>query len=288
MSTLEGHIERRTEPRRFKERLNSFVDKHDLAWTLVMAFLAIIFIMLSVWDDQADGRGDEAIQAILYAITGVFVVEFGLRFYAAPSRWKYLKYHWVDLLAVLPSARFLRILGLARLTVALRLLRMTRLGVVARSLSDAHRATQQLQWIGDRNGLPTLILVAVGMLWIGSGAVYELEHGVNPQFASFGDAFWWAFSTMATLGYGSGPQTVLGRIVAGILMFVGIACFGLVTATVTTFIIRRTEGRQEVSTADLMEELKAIRHRISDLETTLSDVAERPRAPRVDENVPVG
>ncbi len=270
---LGARIEARAGRVPFKNRLTLFVSKHDLAWTLVMTFLAIIFIVLSVWDDQANSLGDDALQAILYAITGIFVVEFGLRFYAAPSRWTYLKYHWIDLLAVLPSARFLRILGLARLTIALRLLRMTRLGVVARSLSDTHRATQQLQWIGDRNGLSTLIMVAAGMLWIGSGAVYELEHGVNPQFASFGDAFWWAFSTMATLGYGSGPQTVPGRVVAGILMFVGIACFGLVTATVTTFIIRRTEGRQEVTTGDLMEELKAIRFRISEIETKVADPA---------------
>jgi len=40
-------------------------------------------------------------------------------------------------------------------------------------------------------------------------------------------------------------------------MVLGIACLGLVTTTVTTFVMQRTEGVHEYSTADLMEAMKA-------------------------------
>jgi hypothetical protein len=69
---------------------------------------------------------------------------------------------------------------------------------------------------------------------------------------------WWAFATMATVGYGNGPDTVAGRIIAGIIMVIGIGCFGLMTATVTTLFIERTHEPQTTS-----NELKAMLVEIS-------------------------
>jgi voltage-gated potassium channel len=167
--------------------------------------------------------------------------------------------------------RFLRLLGLARLAILLRLLRIARLGVIARSLVDANRATSQLAWMSNRNGLPTLILIAVGLLWIGAAAAYEFEHGFNPQFATFGDAFWWAFSTMATLGYGAGPQSVPGRVVAAVLMALGIAIFGALTATFAAFVVQRSRAEQQVPSDDLAEMLRDIQTRMARLEDRLTD-----------------
>jgi voltage-gated potassium channel len=211
-----------------------------------------------------------AVEVALNTITAIFVAEFAVRFYAAPSRWHYLKYHWIDLIAVLPSVRYLRLLGLARLAVLLRLLRIVRLGLIARSLIDANRAATQFTRVSNRNGLPTLVLIAAGLLWIGAAAGYEFEHGTNPQFATFGDSFWWAFSTMATLGYGAGPLSVPGRVVAGVLMALGIATFGLVTATATTFIIQRMGDVDEFSSADLMGALKDLQGRMARLEDQIA------------------
>jgi voltage-gated potassium channel len=165
--------------------------------------------------------------------------------------------------------RYLRLLGLARLAILLRLLRIVRLGLIARSLIDANRAAGRLHWIGKRNGVQTVLLTAFGLVWIGAGLTYEFEHGVNPDFANFGDSAWWAFTTMATLGHGNGPATVPGRVVAAFLMILGIACFGLITATVTTFIMQRTENVHEITTADLMDAMKEIQTRMSRLEDEL-------------------
>jgi voltage-gated potassium channel len=137
-------------------------------------------------------------------------------------------------------------------------------------LIDANRAAGRLHWIGKRNGVPTLLLAAFGLVWIGAGLTSEFEHGVNPDFANFGDSVWWAFTTMATLGHGNGPATVPGRVVASFLMILGIACFGLITATVTTFIMQRTEEVHEYSAGDLMEAMREIQTRMSRLEDELA------------------
>ena len=256
---------------RVRARINWFFHTYEVPWTLFMAALALIYIGLGLLEDRPSGllRTDN-VQVALNVITAIFVVEFIVRISAAPSRWRYFKRHWIDLLAVLPSMRFLRVLGLARLAVLLPLLRFARLGLIIHTLINANRAAIRLKVIGDRNGLPTLLLTAFGFVWIGAGLAYEFEHGSNAQFGNFGDAAWWAFTTMATLGYGSGPITVPGRVVAGMLMILGIACFGLITATVTTFIIQRTEGVHEVTTSDLMSTLKDVQARMSRLEDELA------------------
>jgi voltage-gated potassium channel len=254
----------------FRDGVNSFFHRYDLAWTLFMAALALLYVGLGLEEEQSSPVLTlPTIELFLNVVTAIFVTEFVVRLYSAPSRWRYLRRHWIDILAVLPSLRYLRLLGLARLAVLLRLLRIVRLGLIARSLIDANRAVGRLQWIGRRNGVPTLLLAAFGLVWIGAGLTYEFEHGVNPDFSNFGDSVWWAFTTMATLGHGNGPATVPGRVVASFLMILGIACFGLVTATVTTFVMQRTEGVQEYSTGELMQAMKEIQTRMSRLEEEL-------------------
>ncbi len=46
-----------------------------------------------------------------------------------------------------------------------------------------------------------------------------------------GDAFWWAFSTVTSVGYGDFyPVTLEGRLVAAVLMTAGVALFSTLTA----------------------------------------------------------
>ena len=55
---------------------------------------------------------------------------------------------------------------------------------------------------------------------------------------SFSDGLWWSFVTVTTVGYGDmSPVTGAGRVLASILMLIGIGFIGMLTGTIATFFI---------------------------------------------------
>jgi voltage-gated potassium channel len=68
------------------------------------------------------------------------------------------------------------------------------------------------------------------VLFVAALAVLQAERGhPGGNIESFGDALWWAVTTVTTVGYGDRfPVTTTGRFVAGGLMLAGIALLGVV------------------------------------------------------------
>src|SRR4029077_6682497 len=85
-------------------------------------------------------------------LTGVFVVEFGSRLYAAHDRTQYLRGHVIDALALVPPIRALRVL---------RLLRLLRL---VRSFAGFYRVAMHLQGIANHRGFAWLIFAWLSVM----------------------------------------------------------------------------------------------------------------------------
>jgi voltage-gated potassium channel len=90
--------------------------------------------------------------------------------------------------------------------------------------------------------IPRLALLLLGVMFVGGTTVGVIEHtmGARDQFGSLSDAVWWALVTISTVGYGDKvPVTGWGRILTGILIFMGMACVSILTATVASVMTAR-------------------------------------------------
>ncbi|MEU6081301.1 potassium channel family protein [Streptomyces sp. NPDC047108] len=83
-------------------------------------------------------------------------------------------------------------------------------------------------------------LTALLLGFAASLAVYRAERGApGASILTFGDAVWWACSTLTTTGYGDAvPVTPTGRIVAVVLMACGLALLGAVTGSFSSWLLQ--------------------------------------------------
>ena len=89
--------------------------------------------------------------------------------------------------------------------------------------------------------------VSASVVLLGGTAVWRLE-GDRPgsTFRSWGDGIWWALTTMTTVGYGDHvPETTSGRIVAALIMIMGVAVLGAVAAVVALIFASSVARREE-------------------------------------------
>jgi voltage-gated potassium channel len=106
----------------------------------------------------------------------------------------------------------------------------------------------------------TAITIVAGLL------VTVVEHDTYP---SIGTGLWWAAQTVTTVGYGDNvPTGVAGRLIAVLVMLLGIGFLTVVTAAITsTFVaharrVDETPSDVETSMADQLRQLDGRLERI--------------------------
>lgn len=149
-----------------------------------------------------------------------FVIDYSVRLILSPHRWEFIRAHPLDLLMVLlPMLRVLRAILLVRRSF--------------KNLSTERIAGSLLAIVG--------VIVA-------SGAVLEFaveRNAPGANITTLGLAFWWAIVTTTTVGYGDTyPVTPVGRVIASVIMLVGIGLIGTVSATAAAWFVKHKPRRQ--------------------------------------------
>lgn len=81
-----------------------------------------------------------------------------------------------------------------------------------------------------------MLIIAALFTLIGGSLISVFEN------ISLTDGIWWAFVTTTTVGYGDiSPTSTSGRIIACILMIIGIGLVGSLTSTITSYFIQKQQ-----------------------------------------------
>ncbi|MFF9769505.1 potassium channel family protein [Streptomyces sp. NPDC053086] len=204
-------------------------------------------------DDSSAVRWEQRTEIPLFLASLVFMAAYATRVLAVslPSGWRDLcGLAMLALWAVfagdyvvrwrLGGQRFLRFSTTHLLhTVAvvlplLRPLRIVPLYDVIQRRQGAPRLSLYARVIAYAS-LSTLLLGFSGAL-----AVYQQERGApGTTMHSFGDAVWWAASTLSTVGYGDvTPVTAVGRLIAIGMMACGLGLLGAVTGSFSSWLMQ--------------------------------------------------
>lgn len=185
---------------------------------------------------------------------GIFIVDFVVRVLLADRRLRYVVRHWYDaLVVILPLLRPLQLLRLIPLLM-----------VINRRAQSRLRGRVVVYVVGGASLLAFCAALAV---------LDAERSNPNANIKDFGDATWWAVSTMTTVGYGDRyPVTGVGRLVAFGLMVGGIALLGTVTATLASWLVELV-GAEREQADDLHALVRRLEAKVDQL------AAERDRDP---------
>ncbi|GAA1962370.1 potassium channel family protein [Microbacterium aquimaris] len=230
-------------------------------WPLTAA--AVLFLVAYAVQiiERDAGSASAVAEVVLWVTWGMFGIDYLARLTLARHRGRWFIRHLLDLaIVVLPMLRPLRLMRFLAI-----------LAIIQRSSGSMLRGKVAAYTIGT-----TILVILIGGL-----AVLDAERGHGGSIQSLGDAVWWSFVTITTVGYGDYfPATVSGRIVAVGLMIGGVALIGVVTATLASWIVERvsTETGSVAATQDQVDEL---RDEIRELKAMVRDLRGCSDTPQV-------
>ncbi|NNU28331.1 potassium channel family protein [Isoptericola sediminis] len=224
-------------------------------WPLIAAaglFLAAYAIPI-VWPG-VPAAVHELCSIVVFGAWFVFVVDYVGRLLLARRRWRFVRRNLLDLAIV-----------------AVPVLRPLRLLLLVKAIKRLNRAGASAM-----RGRVVLYAAAGSALLVlaGSLAVTEAERGAEGStIQNVGDGFWWALVTMATVGYGDTyPVTVTGRFVAVGMMLGGIAVLGVVTATLSSWLVQNVEADTEERRTEPRDAADDLWARRGDVESLVTEV----------------
>jgi voltage-gated potassium channel len=194
----------------------------------LLAIISLINLAISVLPFFS-ASVEEIAQIVDKPLTAIFLLDFTSRLLRSKPKRVYFidQKGWLDLLGSLPS--FFRLFRI------FRLLRVTRL-MGEYGLRNIFRS-----FIRDRadNALLVVVFMVIVVLEFGSMSVaYFEQYAPGANITTGGDAVWWAFVSITTVGYGDQyPVTPGGRTAAVLVLAAGVGLFGVLSGYLANFFL---------------------------------------------------
>ncbi len=202
---------------------------------LVIISLSVLTLMLeSVNELRAAHLG--LFWTLEWLFTAAFTIEYLTRLWVVRNRMRYALSFFgiVDLLSILPTFIELLIPGTHYLMGlrALRLLRLFRILKLSEHLGEANILMNALG--ASRRKITVFLITVLSLVLVEGTIMYVLEKDANPDFSNIPQAIYWAIVTITTVGYGDmAPVTLLGKMMASVIMLTGFAIIAVPTGIVT-------------------------------------------------------
>lgn len=185
-------------------------------------------------------------------LCALFFFDFVRSFRRAPDRWRYvLQGGWLDLASSIPTFNVFRLGRLIRIARVVRILRAVRSVRTIGQVISRHR---------KESAIAAATIVTVLLTVFASLAVLQFEQVPDSNIKTGGDALWWAFATVTTVGYGDRyPVTLEGRLVAATLMAAGVALFGTLSGLIASWFLHGQEKQETDQLSELSKEVAELK-----------------------------
>jgi voltage-gated potassium channel len=220
----------------------------------VLTLIFSVYVLIALFIQATVKLSPDAVDILRWMdwfVCAVFLADFFVRFHRATSKPQFLKWGWIDFVSSLPVNIF-QVGRVVRIIRVFRILRAFRSMKNLLTFFLAHRKFTSFAAVAA-SSLCVMVFSAI--------AILNVEDSPNANIKNTSDAFWWAYVTMTTVGYGDKyPLTTEGRIIACVLMTAGAGLFATLTGLIaSTFLQSRS---QESELKQLTEEVRTLSQKI--------------------------
>ncbi|AAK79286.1 voltage-gated potassium channel [Clostridium acetobutylicum] len=167
----------------------------------------------------------------------IFTIDYFLRLYISKDKKKFFKENIIDLLSIIPFNSIFQGFRLLKISKLLKFTKLIKFLKLFMAFSLLLRFKSHFTKFVKTNNFHYVIYTTIFVLITGTIGMH-LTEGL-----SLGNALWWSFVTITTVGYGDiSPSTPFGRVIASILMLIGIGFLSMLTGTISTFFISKKNG----------------------------------------------
>ena len=250
-----------------------FKDYYDTT-IIILALISVVLVLLGFAEIvDLDNPPYSIIDLLLW---GVFVVDYGWRFFLSKGKWRFIIENIFDLLAILPLNAIFTVFRLGRIFRLARLTKLLKLTRLLRIVGLTGKLEKKIGKLLRTNGLLYIFYLNSFIVLVGSSILSVVEE------KSFSESLWWALVTVTTVGYGDIiPTSIFGKWLAVLLMLVGIGTIGMLTSALTNFFVKDNSDEQ-IKLDKLQDELSSQRmllerqsEKIEELHRMIQDLLEK-------------
>lgn len=232
----------------------------------IMILLLSLFLVISISVDTFKNipfYTQSSYKKIQLYICLFFLFDFFLEFFLSKDKMRYLRTHFIFFLVAIPYQNIISYYHIDfsdEVNYFLRFVPLVRggyaLAIVVGWLSYNRASGLFISYV-------TMLFATV---YFASLIFFVLEHKANSGVNNYGDALWWAFMDVTTVGSNIIAVTTTGRILSVVLAALGMMMFPIFTVYVTSIVQKANKDKVEYYNSQSAEKTVSVTTKSPDSE----------------------
>lgn len=205
-------------------------------------------------------------------VCGILFADYIHRIRKCEDKKRFIKTNWTDIIAMAP----IDILYFTPIAIPPNYMFVARLFRFARLIALFKREWKYISSFFKQ----THINFAIGMLlftmFAGTILFYLVEHAINPEVHTLGDAMWFTVTTMISGNSNIVPTTYYGEGISVLMMLIGISFVGILTASLASWLISKSneteENEEKKNLENIESDINKIKIDITDLKDDINEL----------------